>query len=105
MHKIRAYLKGVYIEQPKTHKQGVTFFWGKKHAPDGKILNQVWMGGCPAILILDRGNVFNANGATADQKYPRCRNEWGDLQHTADSAAKNPKPVYKPGTAASAEFP
>ncbi len=63
---IGAYLKGVYIEQPKIQKQGVAFLRGEKYAPDGKILNQVSLGGCSAILILDRGNVFNVDGAAAD---------------------------------------
>src|SRR5512143_73506 len=60
MHRSVAYLKGDYFEQSKIQTQRVTILRGKKPSPDGKIPVEIWMGGCPAILVFDRSNIFDA---------------------------------------------
>ena len=105
MHRVCAYLKGVNLEQPKIQTHRFTLLWGKKPAPHGKIPIEVWMGGSPTIPVLDSGYIFNVNGPTADQKYPRRCDEWDDLQYIADPAAKNPEPICQPSITASTQFP
>ena len=104
MQVVKAYLKGVNFGQPKIQICQVAILRGEKPSPHGKIPGEVWMASGLAIFVPDCGYVFNVNGAPADQKYPGCCDERGDLQHTTDPAAKNSQPVYRAGIVTSTEF-
>jgi hypothetical protein len=105
MQEVLAYLKGVYFEQLKIQIHGITLLGGAEHAPHGKILNPIWVGGCPSVYIFNHCYLLYVDGAEANQKHPECRDQRDDLQHTVDTAAKNSQPICQPGTAASVKLP